>query len=66
MSNESRLDRLERAAGLDGRPRAAVVVYDPREEPQDPAQRDAWLRSQRPPDAAVVFFMPDNRRGRQD
>jgi hypothetical protein len=49
MSIESRLADLERKLGVDdNQPRRAIVVYDPREVPEDPSERDAWLRSQRP------------------
>jgi hypothetical protein len=64
MSIESRLADLERKLGADdNQPRRAIVVYDPREVPEDPSERDAWLQSQRPPDAGAVFFTPDNGRG---
>jgi hypothetical protein len=65
MTIDGRLNHLERALGAeDDKPRSAVVVYDPGQAPNDPAKRDAWLKSQGPPEAGVVFFIPDNGRGR--
>jgi hypothetical protein len=60
---DARLNDLERRLGTDDAKPAPVVVYDPTSAPKDPAKREAWLRSQLPEGASVVFFIPDNERG---
>lgn len=67
MTTERRIGHLERVFGVeDDKPRPALVVYNPQQAPEDPAKRDAWLKSQRPPDTGAVFFLPDNGRGGQE
>jgi hypothetical protein len=63
MTFDSRLNDLERKPGADdGTAPAPVVKHDPASVPEDPAKRDAWLKSHRPEGAGAVFFAPDNGR----
>jgi hypothetical protein len=63
MTFDARLNDLERRLGAEDRKSAPVVLYDPASAPKDPAERDAWLQSQRPEGAGTVFFLPRNGRG---